>query len=109
MQRRRAFLIALLVPVLAGCNSPAVPPQQNYATIYGVVYDGATGQPLSGATVLIDSVLSATSGANGAYAVANVPIGPFSAVTSASGYTSRTDQGTVASGDRYLLNVSLYK
>lgn len=106
---RRVALFVLILPALAGCNSPAVPPQQNYATIYGTVYDGATGQPLAGATIAVDSVLSATSGASGGFSVSNVPIGPFTAVTSAPGYQQHSDQGTVVAGDRFLLNVTLYK
>jgi type 1 fimbria pilin len=106
---RRALAALVFLMALAACNSPAVPPQQNYATIYGTVYDGASGQPLSGATVVIDSVLTATSGANGTFTVGNVPLGPFTAVTTAPGYQQHQDQGTVAAGDRFLLNVSLYK
>lgn len=99
---------AALVVILVGC-SPPVPPTQNYATIYGVVYDGATGQALAGATVTVDSVLTATSGADGSYTIPNVPLGPFTVVESANGYQQHQDQGTVAAGDRFSLNVNLYK
>ena len=105
----RLALAALGIVLLFGCNSPAVPPQQNYAQIYGVVYDGTTGKPLAGATVTVDSVLSATTDNGGSYSVSNVPIGPFTAVTNAGGFQQHQDQGTVAAGDRYLLNVTLYK
>lgn len=98
----------MLAALLTAC-SPAVPPQQNYATIYGTVYDGASGQPLGGATVTVDSVLTATTGADGTYTVTTVPIGPFTAIESANGYQQHQDQGSVAAGDRYLLNATLYK
>jgi hypothetical protein len=98
----------LLAALLAACN-PAVPPQQNYATIYGTVYDGATGQPLPGASVTVDAVLTATTGSDGTYTVTTVPIGPFTAIESANGYQQHQDQGSVAAGDRYLLNATLYK
>jgi uncharacterized membrane protein len=102
-----AFYAAALL-VLAACNS-AVPPQQNYATISGIVTDGASGQPLGGATVTVDSVLSATTGSDGSYTIANIPIGPYTAVETASGYQQHQDQGSVAAGDKLTLNAALYK
>ena len=110
MPRPRVALAAVfLILALVGCNSPAVPPQLNYAIIYGVVYDGASGQPLGGATVTVDSVLTATTGSNGQFTIYNVPIGPFTSAVSAPGYQQQQSSGTVAAGDRFLLNVSLYK
>src|SRR5579871_4675965 len=108
---RRAFWIGVLTGCLglAGCNSPAVPPQANYATIAGTVYDGTTGQPLTGASVVVDQVLSATTGANGAFTVPNVPLGPYTVVTTATGYTPHTDTGNVTTGGQLQLNVNLYK
>ena len=108
MRIRQLAAGAVLIAAIAGCG-PGVPQQQNYATIYGVVYDGTTGQPLPGATVTVDSVLTATSGADGSFSVADVPIGPFTVVESANGFQQHQDQGTVAAGDHFLLNVSLYK
>lgn len=81
----------------------------NYATVYGTVFDGTTGQPLAGATVSVDQVLSAVSGANGSFSIANVPLGPYTVVTSAAGYSSHTDTGTVTGGAQFLLNVNLFK
>jgi len=92
---------------LVSCGG-GVPQQQNYATVYGTVYDGTTGQPLSGATVSVDSVLTATSASDGSFSIDNVPVGPFTAVEGAGGYQTHQDQGTVASGDHFLLNVTLY-
>lgn len=102
------FSAALLAFAAAGCG-PTVPQQQNYATIYGVVYDGTTSQPLGGATITVDSVLTATSASDGTYTVSDVPIGPFTVVESANGYQQHQDQGAVAAGDHFSLNVSLYK
>ena len=105
---RLAAVAALFALTLTACNSP-IPPQQNYATIYGIVTDGTTGQPLSGATVTIDSVLSTTSAADGTFSVPNVPIGPYTAIEVADGFQQHQDQGSVAAGDRLQLNVTLYK
>ena len=109
--RRALWLgrLAAATVMLAGCNSPAVPPQANYATIYGTVYDGTTGQPLAGAIVSADQVLTATTGANGSFSIPNVPLGPFTVITTANGYSPHTDTGSVAAGSQFLLNVNLYK
>ncbi|MBV8152288.1 MAG: carboxypeptidase regulatory-like domain-containing protein, partial [Candidatus Eremiobacteraeota bacterium] len=61
------------------------------------------------ATIVVDQVLTATSKSDGSYSIANVPLGPFSAQTSQAGYQPHSDSGTVAAGDHYLLNISLYK
>jgi Carboxypeptidase regulatory-like domain len=103
---RGVFALAAIA-LLSACNS-AIPPQQNYATIFGVVTDGTTGQPLAGATVTIDSVLSATTASDGTYSIANVPVGPFTAVETSGGFQDHQDQGTVASGDHFTLNATLY-
>ena len=110
MSRLRVLVLVLSgFTVLGGCNSPAVPPPLNYATVYGTVSDGTSGKPLPGATVTVGVVLSATTGSDGTFTVVDVPAGPFTAVISAPGFQSQQSTGTVASGDRFALNVSLYK
>lgn len=104
----RCALALAVVVALAAC-SPAIPPQQNYATISGVITDGTSGQPLSGATVTIDSVLSVTTGSDGTFSIANIPVGPFTAVESANGFQLHQDQGNVAAGDHFTLNATLYQ
>jgi len=103
-----ALVVTLLALTLAACT-PSIPPQQNYATVSGTVYDGTTGQPLGGATVTVDSVLTTTSAADGTFTVPNVPIGPYTVIYAANGFQQHQDQGTVAAGDKLQLNVSLYK
>jgi hypothetical protein len=103
---RLAVVLAIAALGLAACN-PAIPAQQNYATIYGVVTNGTTGQPLSGATVTVDSVLSATTANDGSFTIGDVPIGPFTVVETADGFQQHQDQGNVAAGDRFQLNVTL--
>ena len=107
LPRARHVLTLMAIAVLTSCNN-AVPPQQNYATIMGVVTDGTTGQPISGALVTIDSVLTATTGSDGSYTIANVPVGPYTAVETAGGFQDHQDQGTVAAGDHFTLNATLY-
>lgn len=70
---RVAFILAF-VAALAGCG-PAIPPAGNYASVSGHVTDAATGAALAGATVLVNSVSSATSDAAGSYRIVTVPTG----------------------------------
>jgi len=102
----RIFACAAIA-VLTACNN-AVPPEQNYATITGVITDGTTGQPIVGAIVTVDSVLTATTGADGSYTIPNIPVGPFTASETAGGFQDHQDQGTVAAGDHFTLNATLY-
>lgn len=103
------YAAALVVAAALAACTPAIPPQQSYATISGVITDGTTGQPLGGATVTIDSVLTVTTASDGTFSIANIPVGPFTAVESASGFQLHQDQGSVAAGDHFTLNASLYQ
>jgi len=72
--RTRYFLRAgALMAALAvfGCGSQAVP-KGDYGTVSGHV-KSSSGQPISGATVTIDSVLTATTASDGSYSVGTVP------------------------------------
>ena len=77
MVAARAGILLACVALVSGCGS-ALPPVGKYATISGRVTDASTGSPLAGATVVIDSVLSATTDANGTYRVVTVPTGGWS-------------------------------
>jgi hypothetical protein len=74
MTRPRPMLAALILAAgLAGCGGNPAAPQGNYGTIVGIVKSSA-GQPVSGATVTADSVLSAQTGPDGKYTIQVVPI-----------------------------------
>lgn len=106
---RTAFVVALVL--LVGCGGPQIPPQQNYATIVGRVYDASSNQPVAGAGVVVDVILNATSGADGTYRIANVPIGSYQmTVTPPQGYTGpSTQQGSVAAGETVTIDIPLTK
>ncbi len=83
---RCAAFIAL-IGSLTACGAPAVPPAQQYATISGRAYDVASNAPVSGVTITVDVVLSATTGSDGRYVIKNVPNGPWEyQVTVPTGY-----------------------
>ncbi len=58
--------------VLAACSNPAAM-VGNYGTISGRITNTA-GQPVANATIVVDSVIQATSGADGSYVVTGVPV-----------------------------------
>jgi hypothetical protein len=73
----RAHVLAGLVAALAlaACNDSDLPPGGTYQAVQGVVIDSATHQPIAGAVVTVDTVLSATTDANGKFSFAKVPVG----------------------------------
>ena len=72
--RRATAAIALaLVASLAGCGGNPSAPQGNYGTIMGVV-KSTSGQAIAGATVTVDSVLTAKTGSDGKYTIQTVPV-----------------------------------
>lgn len=78
MKRGRLIIGSLLaLAVLAGCNDSALPPGGTYQTVQGVVLDAATNQPIVGATVTVDTVLTAVTDAKGAFVFPRVPVGEF--------------------------------
>jgi hypothetical protein len=80
----------LAAAALIGCGSPAVP-QGNYGTIVGIV-KSTSGQPVAGAIVTADSVLTATTGSDGRYTIQTVPVDSANTSTTvtceANGYAS---------------------
>lgn len=89
---KRARVLAVLTAIvaaiaLAGCNDDALPPGGTYQSVSGVVVDAATKQPIAGATVTVDTVLTATTDTQGHFAFAQVPVGDVDYQVSASGYT----------------------
>ncbi|HXF35106.1 MAG TPA: carboxypeptidase-like regulatory domain-containing protein [Candidatus Acidoferrales bacterium] len=109
MIRSRIVFIGSIAALLAGCGDYGVPPPQNYATVAGVVTDGSTNDPLGGATVTIDSVLTVTTTTDGAYKFTNVPPGPFDYTVVAPGYQQTSGNGSATAGAVQTLNVGLGK
>jgi hypothetical protein len=107
------FGLALLTAtlVLAGCGDGGIPAAQNYAVVFGRVYDAATNQPVAGVSIAVDVVDTATTGADGTYSVANVPLGQTDvSVDLPPGYVVAAPASlnfSVVSGDRYRLDIPL--
>lgn len=85
MKRVRALGLLLAIAgifALAACDDSALPPGGTYQSVSGVVMDAATNQPVAGATVTIDTVLTATTDSAGKFSFAKVPVGDFDYVVS---------------------------
>lgn len=84
----RARLVAALFAIvaLAACDDSSLPPGGTYQSIQGVVLDASTNAPIAGATVTVDTVLTATTDATGKFAFAKVPVGDVDYQVSAPGY-----------------------
>jgi len=97
--------------LLVACGSN-VPPAQNYATVYGRVYDVSTNAGVAGVLVTVDVVNGASTGADGSYTVSNVPVGQTDVnVQVPAGYTvanaAALEGFSVAAGERFQLDIPL--
>lgn len=113
MTRVRFAVLALPLVLLSACGGPQIPPAQNYATIRGRAFDSATNQPVAGVLVTVDTILTATSGSDGTYRIANVPIGQYTLIPQApQGYTAPSQSlynGSVAAGESVTIDIPLAK
>ena len=107
----RARLLGALFAVLAltACNDSALPPGGTYNAVQGVVVDAATNQPVSGATVTIDTVLTTTTDAQGKFSFAQVPVGDVDVVITATGYKDYSAPARLEPDKPLSLAVSLTK
>lgn len=113
MTRLRFAILALPLVVLAACGGPAIPPAQNYGTIVGRVYDAASNQPMPGVVVTVDTILSATSAADGSYRINNIPLGSYALRPQPPAAYAAPSQpsydGSIASGQTITVDIPLTK
>ncbi len=94
----RGFAFLAIAAILGGCNDGALPPGASYASLTGTVIDTATNQPIAGAIVTVDTVLTATSDAAGHFTFAKIPTGDFDYTVQAPGYTTLSSSGSAIPG-----------
>jgi len=92
---------------LTGCNSDSLPPAAGFATVQGTVLDHASNQPVAGAVVTIDTVLTATTDATGAFKIEKVPSGIVDYTVQAQGYPLMQASTTIEPGKPAQLSVLL--
>jgi hypothetical protein len=106
---RSRFLAAISAVVCsAGCND--VPSAQNYATVFGRVYDATSNAGISGVQIAADTVLVAVTAADGTFVIAPVPSGQTDVlVTPPDGYSLAAQPAafSVNNGDHFRLDVAL--
>lgn len=107
--RLRGLIVLAAALALAACNDGGLPPGGTYQSVQGVVVNAATNQPVSGATVTIDTVLTATTDANGKFSFAQVPIGELDYQVSATGakYAPTTGTAHLAPDKPLTLDIAL--
>ena len=110
MRRSRcvAALSAFGLVAVTGCDG--VPQPQNYATVFGRIFDGKTNQGLAGVSIAADTVLVAVTAADGTYSISPIPSGQTDMlVTPPDGYAIAAQPlaFSVVNGDRVRLDISL--
>jgi len=107
MGRVAAFALGVaLLTVLAACNDDLPPPGQ-FTTFAGHVTDRATSQPIAGAVVTVDTVLTAKTDAAGNFKIDKVPAGITDYTVQADGYTLVSASVTTQPGTPFTLDVAL--
>ena len=84
---RIILAVALLAPTLSACDNGDLPPATKFSKLTGTVTDASTHKPIANATIVVDTVLTATTDANGAFAIDKVPSGIVDYTIKADGYT----------------------
>jgi hypothetical protein len=92
---------------VTACDNGDLPPASQYSAFKGTVVDAATKQPIAGAIVIVDSVLTTTTDANGSFTIAKVPSGIVDYVVRAKGYADVIASANADPGKPLELNVAL--
>lgn len=92
---------------LSACDNGDLPPAAQYAPVSGIITDSVTHQPIAGALIIVDTVLTTTTDANGKFTIAKVPSGILDYVVKAKGYTDITATVDAEPGKTFQLNVAM--
>jgi Carboxypeptidase regulatory-like domain len=104
----KSLVVAVVVAVLlTGCNTDSLPPAAGFATVSGTVVDGSTKNPIAGAVVTIDTVLTGTTDASGKFSIDKVPSGIVDYTVQAKGYKLVTSTATIEPGKPFELDLTL--
>jgi hypothetical protein len=93
--------------MLAACDNGDLPPATQFTPLHGTVTDSVTNKPIAGATVIVDTVLTATTDANGTFFIAKVPSGIVDYVVKAQGYADISASVNVEPGKQFELSVAM--
>ncbi|MBV8067134.1 MAG: carboxypeptidase regulatory-like domain-containing protein [Candidatus Eremiobacteraeota bacterium] len=101
------YLAAALMVGMQGCNTDSLPPASGFSSVAGVIVDGRTNAPIAGATVTIDTVLTATTDSAGKFSIDKVPSGITDYSVQAKGYQPLASTANVEPGKPFQLNLTL--
>ena len=104
---RAVVSVAILALSLTACNNDSLPPATQYSSLSGVVTDAATHQPIAGATVIVDTVLTATTDAKGAFSFDKIPSGIVDYIIKASGYADINASANADPGKPFVLTAAM--
>jgi hypothetical protein len=104
---RSLFAICTLVLAAVACNSDALPPGTQFSSLSGVIMDRTTNQPVAGALVTVDAVLTSTTDADGKFSIAQVPSGDVDYTVSAKGFAPFSGSARTEPGKPFTLNLQL--
>jgi hypothetical protein len=104
---RAAVAAALLCIAVVACNNDSLPPASGFAALQGTIVDSATNQPVAGAIVTVDTVLTATTDASGKFGIDKVPSGIVDYTVQAKGYKLVSSSANIEPGKPFELDLSL--
>lgn len=103
-----AFYLAIALMLgIQGCNDDSLPPAAGFTSVNGVIVDSSTNAPIAGATITIDTVLTATTDSGGKFSFAQVPSGIADYSVQATGYQTLASTANVEPGKPFQLNLTL--
>ena len=107
-QALRVLLSTLTLTLgLTGCPNNDLPPAMQYSSFKGTVLDAATNTPIANANVIVDTVLTTTTDANGAFVIDKVPSGIVDYVVSAKGYADVSASGNAEPGKPFEVSITM--
>jgi hypothetical protein len=95
---RIALALALLAPTLSACDNGDLPPATKFSSFSGTITDAATHKPIANATIVVDTVLTATTDDTGTFKIDKVPSGIVDYVIKADGYADLTSSTNAEPG-----------
>ncbi|HUY11190.1 MAG TPA: carboxypeptidase-like regulatory domain-containing protein [Candidatus Dormibacteraeota bacterium] len=103
----RGIAFATLALLVVACNENAFPPGAQFGSVQGTVLDAATNQPIAGAQVTVDTVLTTTTDAAGHFTFERVPTGAFDYTVAATGFVALSSTGSAQPGKTSAVMVTL--
>lgn len=106
----RVVLPALFLALtLTACDNGDLPPATKFSAFHGTVTDSVTHKPIANATIIVDTVLTTTTDANGAFSIDKVPSGIVDYVIKADGYADVVASANADPGNPLELNAEMQR